>query len=144
MAQDFDAANVTINYEGGSITMPIGNAKNLFGDDGYQLLRPQGEDVTVSVKAHSRTRVIGGPTTSVSSTSYTYKKWPRSSRSNSAGGQQIVMAWEGSEGNWIARMTGSAADLGTFLNASAPKPVTFSTSGSNYGPFVRELEIAGN
>ena len=144
MAKDYDAVNVTINYEGGSITMPVGNAKNLFGDDGYELLRPQGEDVTVGRKAHTRTRVIGGPSTNVEATNFTYKKWPRSARSNSAGGQEIVMAWEGSEGNWVVRMTGSASDLGTFLNASSPKPVTFSTSGSNYGPFVREIQMAGN
>lgn len=140
MAQDFDATNVTINYEGGSITMPIGNVKALFGDDGFQLLRPTGEEVTVSKKSHSRTRVIGGPSTTVSATTYTYTKWPRTSRSNSAGGAEIVMAWESSEGNWIARMTGSASDLGTFLNEKAPKAVTFSTSGSNYGPFIKAGE----
>ncbi len=137
MAQDFDARNVTINYEGGSITLPAGNAKSLFGDDGYELLRPDGEQVTRSVKAHTRTRVIGGPSTNVASTTYTYTKWPRTARSNSAGGQEIVMAWEGSEGDWVARMDGSASDLGTFLNTSSPKPVTFATAGSNYGPFVR-------
>jgi hypothetical protein len=140
MAQDTDALSVTINYDGGSISMPIGNAKSLFGDDGYELLRPTGEDVTVSKKAHSRTRVIGGGSTSVDATTYTYKKWPRSRKSNSAGGQEIVMTWEGSKGSWTARMTGAAYDLGTFLNKSAPKPVNFSTAGSNYGPFVKEAE----
>ena len=136
MATDTDAFNVTINYEGGSITMPIGNAKSLFGDDGYEILRPTGEEVTISKKSHSRTRVIGGPSTTVAATTYTYTKWPRSRKSNAAGGEEIVMSWEGSEGSWVARMTGAAYDLGTFLNSSAPKPVTFSTAGSNYGPFV--------
>lgn len=143
MATDFDAANVTLNYAGGSLTMPIGNAKSLFGDDGYALLRPQGEEVTVSVKAHARTRIIGGASTNVAANTYTYTKWPRSNKSNAAGGEEILMAWEGSEGNWIARMTGSASDLGTFLNSSSPRPVTFSTAGSNYGPFVREPDMAG-
>ena len=138
MATDFDALNVTINYTGGSITLPAGNAKSLFGDDGYELLRPEGEEVTISKKSHTRTAVIGGPSTNVSATSYTITKWPRSSRSNSAGGEEIVMAWEGSEGNWVARMSGSASDLGTFLNTSSPKPVTFSTAGSNYGPFIMD------
>ena len=140
MAQDFDATNVTINYEGGSITLPIGNAKALFGDDGFQLLRPTGEEVTVSKRSHSRTRVIGGPSTTVNATTYTYTKWPRSSRSNSAGGAEIVMSWENSEGQWVARMTGSASDLGTFLNDKSPKAVNFSTSGSNYGPFIKAGE----
>ena len=143
MTQDTDALSVTINYDGGSITMPIGNAKNLFGDDGYELLRPTGEDVTVSRKETTRVRVIGGPSTRVNSTTYTYKKWPRTRKSNSAGGEEIVMQWEGSEGSWVARMTGAAYDLGTFLNTSAPKPVRFSTTGSNYGPFVRESNDQG-
>ena len=137
MAQDTDALSVTINYTGGSITMPVGNAKSLFGTDGFELLRPQGEDVTVSKKSHSRTRVIGGASTQVQATTYTYKKWPRTRKSNNAGGQEIVMAWEGSDGNWVARMNGSASDLGTFLNNSAPKAVVFSTAGSKYGPFVK-------
>lgn len=138
MTQDVDALSVTINYDGGSITLPIGNAKDLFGDDGYNSLRPTGEDVTVSKKSHTRTNVIGGPATNVNATTYTYTKWPRSRRSNSAGGEEIVMQWEGSEGSWVARMTGAAYDLGTFLNTKSPKPVRFSTSGSNYGPFVME------
>ena len=137
MSQDFDAVNVTINYPGGSITLPVGNAKSLFGDDGYELLRPLGEEVTVSKKGHSRTRVIGGESTTVAATTYTYTKWPRTSRSNSAGGQEIMMSWEGSEGSWVARMAGTASDLGTFLNSKSPKAVTFSTAGSNYGPFIR-------
>ena len=138
MAVDTDALSVTLNYDGGSITMPIGNAKDLFGDDNYELLRPVGESVTVSKKSHTRTNVIGGPSTTVNATTYTYTKWPRSSRSNSAGGEEIVMQWEGSQGSWVARMTGAAYDLGTFLNTTSPKPVRFSTSGSNYGPFVKE------
>lgn len=137
MAFDPDAVLVTLNYTGGSITMPIGNAKSLFGDDGYSLLRPEGEQVTISRKAHSRTRVIGGPSTNVAATTFTYTQWPRSRRSNAAGGEEIMMRWEGSEGSWVARMTGSASDLGTFLNNKAPKAVTFSTKGSNYGPFIK-------
>lgn len=137
MTNDLDASSVTINYDGGSITMTIGNAKNLFGDDGYELLRPVGETVTVSKKSHPRVNVIGGPSTTVDATTYTYTKWPRSRKSNSAGGDEIVMSWEGSDGGWTARMTGAAYDLGTFLNSAAPKPVVFSTKGSNYGPFVK-------
>lgn len=136
MALDPDALNITINYTGGSITMPVGNAKSLFGDS-FDALRPVPEEVDVSVKAHTRTRVIGGASTNVAATTYTYKKWPRSARSNAAGGDEIVMSWEGSEGSWIARMTGSAWELGEFLNTSSPKAVRFSTSGSNYGPFIK-------
>lgn len=137
MASDPDALMVTINYEGGAITMPVGNAKDLFGDD-PQLLRPEPEEKTVSVKSHSRTRVIGEPSTNVAANTYTYKQWPRSRKSNNAGGEEIQMAWEGSDGSWTARMTGSAWELGQFLNSKSPKAVTFATRGSKYGPFIRE------
>lgn len=137
MALNPDALNVTLNYEGGSISLPVGNAKSLFGDDGFELIRPQGEEVTVRKPEHNRVRVIGDPPKKVKESIYTYTKWPRSARSNNAGGTEIVMSWEGSEGNWVARMTGSASDLGTFLNEKSPKAVVFATAGSNYGPFIR-------
>ena len=137
MAFDPDAVLVTLNYEGGSLTMPIGNARSLFGDDGYELLRATPKEVTVGKPEHNRTRVIGQPSTKVRAHTYTYKQWPRSRRSNAAGGEEIIMRWEGSEGSWTARMSGSAWELGVFLNASAPKAVTFSTASSNYGPFLR-------
>lgn len=138
MALDPDALNVTLNYEGGSITLPVGNAKSLFGDDGFEILRPKGDEVTVRKPEHNRVRVIGDPPKKVKETVYTYTKWPRSNKSNNAGGTEIVMSWEGSEGNWVARMTGSAWELGTFLNASSPKAVVFATGGSNYGPFIMD------
>ena len=70
MAIDADAQSVTINYEGGSIRMAMGNARSLFGADNPNL-RPSGEQKTVSVKSHTRTRVIGGPTTPVEASTYT-------------------------------------------------------------------------
>ena len=137
MATDFDAQSVTINYDGGSIRMVIGNAKDLFGADA-SFLSPTGEQKTVSVKAHTRTRVIGGSSTPVEANTYTYTQWPVGSSSNSSGGEAILMRWDGSEGWWTARMTGSAWELGTFLNVHSTKPVTFKTEqGTPYGPFVK-------
>ena len=136
MTADFDALSVTINYDGGSITLPIGNAKDLFGEDST-LIRQEPTDVTVSKKAHSRVRLIGGATTQVSATTYTYKQFPRRRKSQSAAGEEIVMAWEGSEGGWVARMNGPAWMLSDFLNNSSPKAVTFTTAGSHYGPFIK-------
>ena len=60
MASDPDAQSVTINYPGGSLRMALGNAKSLFGENNPNL-SPDGEQNTVSVKSHTRTRVIGGP-----------------------------------------------------------------------------------
>ncbi len=137
MATDFDAQSVTINYSGGSIEMVIGNAKDLFGEDA-SFLSPTGEEKTVSVKSHTRTRVIGGPSTPVEATTYTYTQWPVGSSSNSKGGEAILMRWDGSEGWWTARMSGSAWEFGTFLNANSTKAVTFKTEqGTPYGPFIK-------
>lgn len=136
MAIDPDAQSVTINYPGGSIRMAYGNAKALFGADNPNL-RPDGEQKTVSVKSHTRTRVIGGASTPVNATTYTYTQWPVGSSSNAAGGEAILIRWDGSEGWWTARMTGSAWELGTFLNQSVPNSVEFKTeNGTPYGPFI--------
>ena len=138
MALDPDAQLVTINYDGGYIEMPVGNAKDLFGDD-PSVLRPDGVETDVSVKSHSRTRVIGGPSTPVAGYTYTYTQWPSKNGSQAAGGEAIMMRWEGSEGSWTARMGGAAWDLGTFLNEKSPKAVSFTTAkGTNYGPFIKE------
>ena len=66
MALDPDAQLVTINYPGGYIEMPVGNAKSLFGDD-PEILRPEGEQKTVGVRTHPRIRVIGGPAVQIES-----------------------------------------------------------------------------
>ena len=137
MALDPDAQLVTLNYEGGYIEMPVGNAKALFGDD-PAILRPDGVETNVSVKSHSRTRVIGGPATPVAGYTYTYTQWPSKNGAQAAGGEAIMMTWEGSEGSWTARMGGAAWDLGTFLNEKSPKAVSFTTAkGTNYGPFIK-------
>ena len=139
MALDVNATNITINYEGGSITMPIGNAKSLFGDD-YQDVVGNPETVTTAVKSHQRTRVIGGASSTVSAHNRTYQQWSTSQANNAASGKEIMIQWEGSDGPWVARVTGAMADLGTYLRTAAPKVVTFRTSrGTKYGPFVKEI-----
>ena len=117
--------------------MTVGNAKSLFGEDS-SILRPTGVETAVSVKKHNRVRVIGGTSKSIEPYSYTYTQWPVGSSSLAAGGEAIQMAWEGSDGWWTARMTGSAWELGTYLNSVAPKAVTFRTDrGTPYGPFIK-------
>lgn len=135
MASDTDAQLITINYDGGSLTMPIGNAKDLFGENN-ELLQPEGVDITAAVKSHSRTRVIGQPSTNVAAYSRNYKQWPTSQANNAAAGRPVLMSWEGSEGTWTARATGTMSKLGTFLNTATAKPVQFRTArGTKYGPF---------
>ena len=139
MVLDVDSQSVTINYTGGSITMPVGNAKSLFGDD-YDDIVGTPADVSTAVKSHSRVRVIGGASSTVSAHTREYKQWPTSQANGAAAGKEIMIQWEGSEGSWSARVTGAMADLGTYLRTAAPKVVTFRTSrGTKYGPFVKEI-----
>ena len=139
MAQDSEAQLITLNYDDGSITMPVGSVRDLFGDapPGFS---PKGEEKDVSVKGHSRTRVIGGASSSVSAYSYKYTQWPVGSSGNSKGGEPILMRWENSEGWWTARMSGSAWNLGKFLKENSFKPVSFKTQrGTPYGPFAKTI-----
>jgi hypothetical protein len=135
-----DSENITINYDGGSLTMVLGNAKDLFGDNA-EMLRQEGEDVSIGVQSHPRTRVIGGGSVQVSSHNRTYTQWPTSQANNAAAGKVAMMRWQDSDGWWTIRYTGAAADLGTFLNTSSPKAVRFTTQrGTKYGPYVGEID----
>ena len=137
MALDVDAKEVTIAYPGGSVTMTVGNAKDLFGADN-PLVTAIGVETSVTVKSHSRTRVIGGPSKSISSYGYTYTQWPTGGHGAAAGGEEVAMSWTGSDGDWIARVSGSLWEFGTFLNSNSPKIVFFNAvGGKKYGPFQK-------
>lgn len=115
--------------------MTIGAMKSLLGDN-YDSLVSQPEDKDVEVPEHDRVRVIGGATTRVKLTNYTYKQWPTSESGLADGGSVVLVSWQGSEGEWTARVTGSFYNLGTFLQTSATGPSFFrSERGTKYGPF---------
>ena len=135
MTADPDARKVTVNYTGGSIYMTVGALKSLLGDN-YDTLVSQAEDKVVGVSGHSRIRVIGGATTPVIAHTYTYKQWPTSESGFADGGSVVLLSWPGSDGEWTARVTGSFADFGTFLQTNATSPSFFrSQRGTKYGPF---------
>ena len=137
---DVDAQELKLKYDGGSLAMPLGNMRSLFGD-GNNLLLQDGIDYTGNVQAHQRVRVIGDPATQVGAHARSYTQWPTSQRSNSAAGRKCMMRWSGSEGWWSARYTGAAADLGSFLQANAAVPVEFVTSrGTEYGPYRGQVD----
>jgi hypothetical protein len=139
MANDPEARKIPINFEGGTVVMTIGMARNLFSDD-PQYISPVGKDKDVTVKNHTRTRVIGGPSAPVAGYSYSYKQWPALPGGNSSGGEAIMMSWDGSDGWWTARLHGSAHDFGTFLNETSPAAVLFKTErGTTYGPFLKTI-----
>ena len=137
MATDFDARETTINYEGGALTMTLGNAKDLFGEDN-EAIGADGDAVSISVKSHSRTRKIGKDSVTIAAHTRDYIQWPTNGRSNAAGGEPIVMTWTGSDGEWQARCTGPLWRLGTFLQSTSPKSVWFHAKGGRgYGPFQK-------
>ena len=132
---DVDAQELKLKYEGGSLAMPLGNMRSLFGD-GSNLLLQDGEPYAKAVKPHPRVRVIGQPAIQVKEGNRSFTKWPTSQASNNAAGRTCKMRWTGSQGWWTARYTGSAAKLGDFLKDNAANPVEFTTSrGTQYGPY---------
>jgi len=137
MATDPDARDLTLNYPGGSLTAPLGTLKALLGDD-YSGLTPVPETKQVSVKSHSRVRVIGGAPSNVTGFSYEMTQWPTSQANNAASGSVVMLSWDGSDGDWVARVTGAFSSLGIFFVANSTKPVTFrSERGTKYGPFQK-------
>ena len=137
MADDPKARELTVNYPGGSLTMPIGTLESLFGQDA-EILNPVPDTVQVGVKTHPRIRVIGQPSTQVASYTYEQIQWPTSQASNAAAGEAVLFAWEGSDGNWTGRVSGALSALGVFLSANSIKTVVFrSERGTKYGPFKR-------
>ena len=137
MATDLNARETTINYSGGSLTMTVGALKSLYGEDS-NVFGADGKPMTVSVRGHSRTRVIGGGSKTISPFTKEYIQWPTNGRGNAAGGTPIVMTWTGSEGEWTARCSGSLWELGVFLQSTSPKSVWFhAKGGKGYGPFQK-------
>ena len=135
MDAELRAREVTINYVGGSLTMKVGNAEHLFGADA-NIIGTGGLPKTTSVKGHPRVRVIGGASKTVSAYTYTYDQWPASGHGQAAGGTPVSMAWEGSEGSWIGRVSGPLWSLASFLEDNASRNCFFTAlGGKTYGPF---------
>ena len=132
---DSDSKEITLNYGSGSITMTRGNAKDIFGAD-FAAIDSGPVETSVSVKSHTRVRVIGGASTPISGYTYTYQQWPTSLASNAAAGTVILMEWDGSDGPFTARVSGSIADAATYFAANVSKTLAFRTErGTKYGPF---------
>mgnify|MGYP003146765914 FL=1 len=140
MSEDMKAKEITLKYEGGSVTMSRGNAEDIFGKDSDILcLKP--ESKTVSVKGHTRVPTIGGDSTSVSAYSYTFESWPRGTASNAAAGTVILMEWDGSDGDFTGRVSGPMWRAAKFFDANTTKILGFRTErGSTYGPFGTNCE----
>jgi len=137
MVNDPKARDLTLNYAGGSLTMSRGALESLFGEDAT-VLTPVPDTKQVAVKSHSRVRVIGEPASNVTGFSYELTQWPTSQANNAAAGEVVLLTWDGSEGSWTGRVTGSMSALGIWLVATSTKAVVFRTeSGTKYGPFQK-------
>lgn len=118
--------------------MALGALKDLLGDT-FEGLTPVPETKQVTVKSHSRVRVIGQPATNVTGFSYEFTQWPTSQANNAASGEVVLLTWDGSDGPWTGRVTGAFSALGIFLVANSTKPVAFrSERGTKYGPFQKD------
>lgn len=117
--------------------MTQANMINLFGED-TNAFGADGDPVSISVKEHQRTRVIGDPPRTIARYTKDLIQWPTNNRDLAAGGEEVVMEWVGSEGPWSCRVSGPLWKLGTFLQSNSPKSVWFhAKGGKGYGPFQK-------
>ena len=125
-----------MGFPGGSLSASRGLLVALFGPE--LVNASQTGTASVSVQGHSRTRVIGGPSISVSATSYNRKKFPSARSNGGAGGEAIRMLVAGDW--WTARLTGSHQDFNAWLEGSnwgsGNTALWRSEKGSKYGPFT--------
>ena len=108
-----DERILTIPYPGGAVSSFGANLKDIFGEN-FEGLAIEPENVSVSVSAHSRTRVIGGATTQVSGTTYRLDSWPRQPVDPAAGGTPILMTLSDGE-DWTFRISGPFWRFNNFL-----------------------------
>lgn len=92
---------------------------------------------TVSVKSHSRTRVIGRPAVNVAAHTYTFKAWPTMDGEQAQGGQavRVVLA---SGDDWTVRVSGPVSVFCDWLRlkmTNATGVNVISQRGTIYGPF---------
>ena len=137
MTSDPLARRMSVNYDGGSITMTQANFIDLFGENS-NVIGAAGQPVEFSVKEHTRTRVIGGASKTIPRYTKQFIQWPTNSRDGAAGGEEVVMEWIGSQGPWTCRVSGPLWKLGSFLQSTSPKSVWFhAKGGKGYGPFQK-------
>jgi hypothetical protein len=135
MALDPNARRISIGFPGGSLSAKVGLMKAIFGESLVEQSM-QGTE-KVSVKAHSRVRVIGGAATQVGATNYDRKKFPKGQRGGAAGGEPIAFFYKGDW--WSFRLTGSHQDLNSWLatrpGVGVEPRVWRSEKDTPYGPF---------
>ena len=136
MAVDPLAKQISIGFDGGSISASRGLMQVLFGTT---LTNPAtGVEQTIVRQEHPRVRVIGGASTMIEASQTTLIKYPSGSSNGGAGGEPIRFVLGGKE--WTARLTGSHYKFNEFLQAgnwNSTQPILWkSEKGKSYGPFI--------
>lgn len=132
MATDPKARKFTLAWDGGYLTATEYLLTALYGKDFMDKVGG-GPAVTIAVKNHTRQRVIGGPSKSVSGYSYNVVKYARRVSSQAAGGQAIQIEIGGDW--WTARLGGSVQDFKQWLGGKGKPGEAFqfvSEKGSLY------------
>jgi hypothetical protein len=135
MAYDALARRVVLNYTTGAATMSRGLADALFGPT-WRINENTPATKTVTVKSHSRTRVIGGPSKTVAAHTYSFKAWPTMDAEAAQGGQACqVRLQDGS--SWTVRVSGGMAEFCDWLRTKlvVTGVSVYSQRGTIYGPF---------
>lgn len=132
MAVDPKARKFSLTYDGGYFMATVGLLEAIYGPN-FEDKVGAGQAKSVTVKSHSRQRVIGGPSKSISGYTYNYIDYPHRSKGSAAGGQAIQVVLNGE--SWTARLGGSVQDFKAFLSG-AGKPGTnfsfFTERGTEY------------
>jgi hypothetical protein len=135
MARDPLSRRVVFNYADGAATMTRGLADALFGVD-WRLQENNPANKTVSVKSHSRVRVIGQPAKTIGAYQYSFKAWPTMDAETASGGQAaVVRLADGTD--WTVRVSGTMAAFCEWLRLKTVKTGinVVSQRGTIYGPF---------
>jgi hypothetical protein len=120
MAVDPKTRNFSLTWDGGYLTTSVGVLTALYGADFAQKVGA-GKAKSITVKGHTRTRVIGGPSKTIAAYGYNVIDYPRRVNGGAMGGQPIRIEVDGDW--WTARLGGSVQDFKEFL-AGAGKPAT--------------------
>jgi len=142
MALDPNAKNVSIGFPGGNLTGSIALMKAIFGEKLVDNV--QYSEANVSVKAHTRVRVIGGAATQVGATNYVRKKFPKGQRGGALAGEVVQFLVSGDW--WSVRLVGSHQDLNSWLETRpgmGAEPIIWrGTTNEPYGPFLQNELVA--
>jgi hypothetical protein len=136
---DVEKARVyTVNFTGGgAITATRGLLDAIFAAGKLTTGSCNAPTETVSVKSHTRTRVIGQPSTPVAGYNYSLKAYPTTPKLARSGGEEIKVRVNGEW--WTARLSGSHQNFMNWLCANTSSLAVSelywkSQHGTNYGP----------